>query len=263
MAHKIYDNFILENKLEQTLDTKIDVQNLMTVDRSLSEVAGMTKKVHVYKATGDVQEVAQGVGNTADIEVTFAEKEYKVGTTQGRFVYFDEQAMTDPLLIDAGMMGMSDSMANDLTGKYFAELAKTTTKHEYAKGTKFSYDVVVDAIAQLNVEDESGLFLIIGNDLKAVIRKDSDFKSKQMGEIIASGQIGTISGIPVIVSKANPAKTAYLATKDAVTLFVKKGSEIEQERDANIRKNTVYGRKVALVALTNEAKAVKITEATA
>lgn len=263
MAHTIYENFILENKLEQTINTKVDVQSLMTVDRSLTTEAGMTKKVHVYKATGDVQEVAQGVGNTSDIEVAFTEKEYTVGTTQGRFSYYDEQQMTDPLLVDTAMMGMSDAMVNDLTSKYFAELAKTKTAHKFAKGTKFSYDVVVDAIEKLNVEDESGLFLIIANDFKATIRKDPDFKSKQMGEIIASGQIGTISGIPVIVSKANPAKTAYLATKEAVTLFLKKGAETEQERDSNTRKNTVYGRKVALVALTNEAKAVKITEATA
>ena len=52
------------------------------------------------------------------------------------------------------------------------------------------------------------------------------------------------------------------ATKAAVTAFVKKGSEIEQERDADTRENTVYARKVMLVALTDATKIVKITEAT-
>jgi hypothetical protein len=46
-----------------------------------------------------------------------------------------------------------------------------------------------------------------------------------------------------------------------VRLFIKKGTEIEQERDANTRKNTVYTRKVALVALVDDRKLVKITEA--
>ena len=49
-----------------------------------------------------------------------------------------------------------------------------------------------------------------------------------------------------------------IATKLAVTLFNKKGTEVEQEREGNIRRNTVYSRKYYLAAMTNEAKAVKI-----
>ena len=54
---------------------------------------------------------------------------------------------------------------------------------------------------------------------------------------------------------------AFLATKEAVTVFTKKGSETEQERDANIRKNTVYARKVMLVALTDATRVVEIATA--
>jgi len=42
-------------------------------------------------------------------------------------------------------------------------------------------------------------------------------------------------------------------------LFIKKDTEVETERDANIRNNIVYMRKVALVALTDANKIVKIT----
>ena len=111
----------------------------------------------------------------------------------------------------------------------------------------------------MNVEDESGLFLLIGNDLKAAIRKDADFKSSKLGEILYTGQIGDICGVPVIHSKKVPAKTAYLATAQAVTLFKKKESELESERDKEARINTEIGRKVCLVALTDATKAVKIT----
>ena len=50
-----------------------------------------------------------------------------------------------------------------------------------------------------------------------------------------------------------------VATRDAVTLFNKKGVEIEQERDANIRKNSIWSRKYYLAALTDATKVVKIT----
>jgi hypothetical protein len=57
-----------------------------------------------------------------------------------------------------------------------------------------------------------------------------------------------------------PEGTAYLLTKEAVTLFVKQESEVEQERQANIRRNDVYLRKVNLCALTDATKLVKITK---
>lgn len=151
--------------------------------------------------------------------------------------------MTDNKVVDYSMEGASTVMVNDMNTKYFAELAKATTSQTYAKGGYPTYETVVDAIAKMNLEDESGLFLIIGTDLKAAIRKDADFKAANLGEIIHSGQIGNISGVPVIVSKLCPAKTAYLATKEAVTLFTKKDSEVEQERHGEERKNTVIMRK--------------------
>lgn len=66
--------------------------------------------------------------------------------------------------------------------------------------------------------------------------------------------------MPVSVSKAIPNGQAVIASKDAVTSFVKKGTESEQERDANIRKNTAYLRKVGVVALTDATKVVLIKE---
>ena len=111
----------------------------------------------------------------------------------------------------------------------------------------------------MNLEDETGLFLLIGTDLKAVIRKDEDFKASRMGEMLYDGQIGAIAGVPVIVSKKVAKNTAFLATKEAVTLFNKKGIELEADRQKEKRINTEITRKVCLVALTDATKAVKIT----
>lgn len=54
-----------------------------------------------------------------------------------------------------------------------------------------------------------------------------------------------------------------IASKEAVTLFLKKGTEVEYARDENIRRSTVYSRKYYLAALTNEDKAVAILTGTA
>ena len=51
----------------------------------------------------------------------------------------------------------------------------------------------------------------------------------------------------------------WIATKEAVTLFNKKGVELEADRQKEKRINTEIARKVCLVALTDSTKAVKIT----
>ena len=53
-----------------------------------------------------------------------------------------------------------------------------------------------------------------------------------------NGQVGTIAGIPVVATKALTDK-AYVMTNEAITLFLKKDVEVEQERDADTRKNSI------------------------
>lgn len=255
MAHTLYENFVLENKIEELLTTAVDLQAYMTVDNSLSLEPGMKKIVHTYTASGDVEDLAMGEGNSEDITVSFTSVEYEVGVTQGRFQYFDEQEMTDPMVVDTGLDGIAKKMVNDFTSKAIAEYEKATLK---APAAAWSFDAVVDAIAKMNLEDETGLFLLISPADKAAFRKALKDDLSYSEAYVRTGYIGTVAGVPVIVSKAVAQGTGYLATKDAVTLFVKKGSEIEQERDANIRNNAVYARKVAVVALTDATKVVKI-----
>lgn len=90
MANKTYDNFVLENKIEDLLTTGIDINAYITSDYSLTEDAGMKKVINVYTATGNVEDLEMGAGNTQSIEVTFTPKEYTVGVTQGSFPYYDE-----------------------------------------------------------------------------------------------------------------------------------------------------------------------------
>lgn len=260
MAHTIYQNFVLENKLEDLLTTQLSLAQFCTVDNSLTEDAGMKKTINTYTATGDVEDLAMGVGNSEDIEVSFTPKNYTVGVTQGRFQYYDEQEMTDPMVVDAGLYALASKMTNDLTAKIIDEYDNASLTYD-ASVAGLTFDNVVDAIAKYPYESEEGLFLLINIADKANLRKALGDDLKYVEDFARTGYIGTVCGVPVYVSKAVPAKTAYLATKEAVTLFYKKGSEIEQERDANLRNNKVFARKVMLVALTDATKVIKITTA--
>lgn len=263
MANTVYENFVLESKFTDLLNTKLNTRSLMAIDTSLAENAGMKKVINVYTYAGTVEELAMGEANTVRGAISFEPVEYEVNVSQQVFDYFDEQFMQDPNVVEAGMTGASQTMVNDMNNKFFGELAKATVEQEYALGAAISYDTVVDAIAKMNLEDETALMLIIGLDSKAALRKDPDFMASKMGEILYTGQIGTISGIPVVVSKKVAEGEAYVMERGAIKLFVKKESEIEQERDAERRENTVIMRKVALVALVDATKVVKIVEAIA
>lgn len=110
----------------------------------------------------------------------------------------------------------------------------------------------------MNIENEEGLFLLISPAVQAEFRKALGENLKYSEGFARTGYIGSVCGVPVIVSKAVPAGEAYLATKEAVTVFIKKDTETEYQRDADKRRNDYFVRKVGIVALTDETKIVKI-----
>lgn len=256
MAHKVYENIVLSNKINDILATKVDLNTYMTVDSSLAESAGMKRTINTYTSTGEVEALAMGKGNSESIEVSFTPHEYEVLTYQGKFAFYDEQEMTDPMIVDTGLAHSADRMINKFVELAVAEFEKATLAQE---GAAWSFDVVVDAIAKMNLEDEAGLFMLISPSDKAAIRKALKEDLSYSEGFVRTGYIGTVAGVPVIVSKAIPAGKAYLATKEAVTVFIKKDSETEYERDADTRHNSYWVRKFAIVALTDATKVVKIT----
>jgi hypothetical protein len=197
-----------------------------------------------------------GEGNKSSIEVSFTPAEYTVKTFQGKFAFYDEQEMTDPMIVDTGLNHSADHMINKWTELAIAEFEKATL--EQTAGA-WSFDVVVDAIAKMGLEDEAGLFLLVSPEDKAAIRKALKDDLNYSEGFVRTGYIGSIAGVPVIVSKAVEAGKAYLATKEAVTVFIKKDSETEYDRDADTRNNSYWVRKFGVVALTNATKVVKIT----
>lgn len=271
MANTVFSNKVIEAKAKDLLTTQVNARSMMTIDNSLTSTAGMIKTINTYTYSGVAEELAVGVGNTASTRgsIAYVGKDYVVKMVQQAADYYDEDFMKDNLIVDFMLKGATQVMTNKMTSDFYAALAtKGSGSTElvkgvtFAKGKALSYDVIVDAISELNVEDESGIFIVIPNAWKASLRKDPDYKSAQMGEVIYNGQVGIIAGIPVIATKALTDK-AYVMTKEAVTLFMKKDVEVEQERDADTRKNSIYLRDCYICALTDATKACKISEATA
>ena len=264
MANTVYANKVLEAKAKDLLTTSINTRNLMAVDEELVENAGMTKTINTYTYTGEAEELAAGVGNTTGKRgnITYTSNDYTVKMVQQAFDYTDEDFMKDPSIVDNMLKGANQVMINKMTSDFITAVkgSGVTLGATFPANGGLSYDSIVDAISALNVEDESQLFVVIPNAWKADLRKDADYKSARMGEVVYNGQVGVIAGLPVIATKALTDR-ALVMSKEAVKLFIKKDVEIEQDREANTRVNSVYLRMAYVVALVDATKIAKITKA--
>lgn len=259
MANTVYENFVLANEIENQYNSLLDLQQFCTVDNSLAGTAGMTKKVNVYSATSGTEKLAKGAGNSKFIEVDFAPAEYRILLAQNTFKYFDEDEMEDPMVVQTGLRHAAVDMFNTVNADVFAEFGKAT---QTVTATAFDFGAFVDAAALLNVENLEGMsiFAFVNPTDMAAIRKALKDDLKYVESFARSGYVGTVAGINLYTKKDATAGTILGGTREAVTLFNKRGVEVEQARDKQIRENSVISRKYYLAALTDMTKAFKITK---
>ena len=257
MANTVFENKIIEAKATDLLTTAINARTLMTVDNELAESAGMTKTINVYTYEGTAEELAAGAKNTNRGSISYVGHDYTVKRVQQVFDYLDDDFMKDPTIVDNMLKGANQVMVNKMTADFYAEAEKASLGAPFS-GT-FGYDAIVDGISTLNLEDESKVFIVIPNAWKAQLRKDPDYVAARMGEVVYTGQVGTVCGIPVIATKALTDE-AYVMTAEAVKLFMKKDVEVEQDRDKEAKQNTVILSTYYICALADATKICKLTK---
>ena len=258
MANAVYETFFLSNEGEDQFNSHLDLAQFCTIDKSLVGTAGMKRIINTYRATNGTEKLTVGQGNSKSIEVSYTPAEYEIALAQNRFVWNDEDAMKDPMLVPVGMKHAGTDMFNTVNADVYGEFAKTGIE---VKAANFDFDAFVDAAAALNLEniEDVTVFAFICPKDKAKVRKALKDTLQYVEAYARSGYIGTVAGINIYAKADATEGEVIVATKDAVTIFEKVGVEMEQERDANTRVNSAFSRKYYVVALTDESKAVKIT----
>ena len=259
-THQAYPNYVLANEIEDQYNSKLDLMRFCTVDNSLVGVAGDTKKIRVYQATNATEKLAMGEGNTKNIEVTYADVDYTIQMAQNRFPYYDEELMKDPLVVQTGLTHMTTDMFNTVQADIFAEFNKATQTVPVANNDYFS--AFVDAVAMLPGEDQEDreVFAFVNPKDKAAVRKALKDELKYVEAYVRAGYIGHVAGVALYTKADAVEGTICGGTRKAVTFFNKKGTEVEQERDANVRLNEIYSRKYYLAAMTDATECFKIVK---
>lgn len=265
MANTAYENFFLGSIVEDQFKSHLDLARFVTVDTSLQGTAGMKKIINVYKATDGTEILAQGQGNSKSITAGFTQKEYAIKLAQNRFDWYDEEAMKDPQLVPVGMKHAGTDLFNTMNDDIFAEYKKGSLTVAAATPT---FDAFVDAVAKLNVENDENveIFAFVNAKVKAALRKALKDELKYVEAFARVGYIGTVAGVNVYDKKDAEDGEIIVATKQAVRLLVKTGTEVEQitknarsETAANVRMNSAFSRKYYVAALDNDSKVVRIT----
>ena len=258
MANQVYENFFLSNTVEDQFNSHLDLQRFCVIDNNLVGTAGMKRIIHTYRATNGTEKLTIGKGNTKSIEVSYTPVEYEIALAQNNFKWYDEHAMTDPMLVPVGMKHIGTDMYNTVQADIYTEFAKTGIE---IPASAFNFDAFVDASAALNLENIEGveIFAFVCPKDKAKIRKVLKDDLQYVESYARQGYIGSVAGINLYDKADATEGEIVVGVRGAVTIFNKKGVETEQEREPNTRQNTAYSRKYYVVALTDESKAVKIT----
>ena len=264
MANTPYENFFLASIVEDQFKSHLDLARFCTVDTSLQGTAGMKKIINVYSATDGTEKLTQGKGNSKSITAGHTQKEYEIQLAQNRFDWYDEEAMKDPELVPVGMKHAGTDLFNTMNADIFAEYKKGS---QTVEASAPNFDAFVDAIAKMNVENDENveIFAFVNAVNKAKVRKALKDELKYVEAYARAGYIGSVAGINIYDKKNAEDGEIVVATKEAVRLLVKTGTEVEQitknarsETAANVRMNSAFSRKYYVAALDNDTKVVRI-----
>ena len=165
---------------------------------------------------------------------------------------------------------MALSIASKCDDDAMAELLKATTS--YVSTTTLSYNSVVNAIDLFGEEENSEKVMFVHPKQVTQLRLDENFiaRDKYGNQVMIDGEIGMIGNARIVASKrVQDDGTYYLnpivklendaESEDdspALTVFLKRDTNIETDRQSRKRQTEITGDRMYVVALTNDTKVV-------
>lgn len=261
---------VMADMVSAKADKAVRVLPYAKVDTTLQGQAGDTISIPKYGYIGEAVEVAEG----EDIPV----RQMSVSSEQHTI----KKAGVGGVLTDEAVLSgygnpvgeLTNQMAKSIAGKCdtdaYEELVKAPTIYN---GTgAISYNEIVKAEDLFEEETNTQKAMFIHPKQTTQLRLDPNFidKSKYGNEVMVNGEIGMVSNTRIVASKkVRVADGSYLnpivkleentETEDAspaLTIFLKRDTNVETDRIARNRTTEITGDKMYVVALTNETKVI-------
>lgn len=152
------------------------------------------------------------------------------------------------------------SVADALDDEIITALAGATA-HSVASPGTITPDDIADALVKFGEDIDGNKVIVISPNDYATLRKSTGWiPNTEIGaNIIIRGTVGVIHGCQVVVSNRVTAGEAYIVKPGAVSIFLKRDTMIEADRDI-INKTTVMTvDKHFVVYLMDASKAIKLS----
>lgn len=261
---------VMADMVSAKVDKKVRVLPYAKVDTTLQGQAGDTITVPKYGYIGEAVDVAEG----EDIPVrqmAVSSKQYQIKKAAIGGVLTDEAVLSgygNPVGELTNQMALSIAGKADTDG--YEELIKAKTI--FTATDAISYNNVVNAIDLFEEETNTEKVMFVHPKQVTQLRLDPKFidKSAYGNQVMVDGEIGMIANARIVASKkVKVADGAYLnpivkleedtETEDAspaLTIFLKRDTNVETDRIARNRSTEITGDKMYVVALTNETKVI-------
>lgn len=257
---------VMADMISYELEKKIKISPLAKIDTTLQGQAGDTITVPKYAYIGEAEDVAEGVAMGTTV-LTASTTQAKVKKAAKAVELTDESVLSgygDPLGEANSQLQLS--IAGKVDTDCMTALQGATLKYDGVAGV-ISYDGIVSAVDLFDEEDQEPKVMFIHPKQVTQLRKDADFKdiNKYPLQTIMTGVIGEIAGCQIVPTKRvnlNSGSTGYecpIVKEGALTIYMKRGVEVETDRDI-LKKTTVVSVDEHYTAvLSNESKVVLAT----
>ena len=256
----LIDPEVLADYVESKLVDAIKFSPLARIYRDLEGRPGSTLTVPSYSYIGDATIVPEG----ADIpigQLTATSKEVTVKKA-GRGVQLTDEAVLysfgDPINEAGDQLVLS--IASRIEQDHLADLAGISADMTYTNSGKLTSTAINNALVKFGEDFEGAKVIFVSPQQHADLLNDESWvKVTEIGvDKLIRGVVGMISGCQVIVSNRID-KTNYIVKAGALGLVLKRGTEIEVDRDIINKSTVMTGDKHYATWLADESGAIKIT----
>lgn len=268
---QLIDPEVMAPMISAKLEKAIVATPFAKIDTTLEGRPGDTITIPKYAYIGAATDLAEG--ETAD--------KTKLGVSKGNFTVkkaVKQVELTDEAVLSGygNPVGETNSqLAKSIADKIDNDVmdALKGAQLTYTSATDISYNEVVNAIDGLNEEQNVEKVMFIHPKQVTQLRKDENFISndKYNNNVMMKGEIGMIANCRIVASKKaiNDAGTYFLnpivelrpeeQTGDesaAVTIFMKRGINLETQRELGNYTTLIGADEHYVVGLTDESKVI-------
>ena len=275
MIANLFDPEVVSAMISAKLPKAIRFSPFATIDNTLAGQPGDTITVPKYAYIGDAEDVAEG----EDIPMTALTHTTQKITVKkaGKGIELTDEAVLsgygDPQTEAVNQLVLSIASKVDAD---CAAVLQTGTQTK-AMGEAISYNGIVDAVDLFGEEtpDPFSKVMFVNSKQVTTIRKDANFLSLDKypapkGAVVLTGCIGSIAGVQIVVSNRIAADDGVYKCPivqlevdsetgialPALTIYMKRGVQVETDRDIIAKKTVLTADEHYAAALTNDSRVV-------